>query len=36
MVTEFAILLLIGLVVVGGYLIVMAVAVLLDWASQRR
>ena len=35
MVTEFAILLLIGLVVVSGYLIAMAVAVIRDWASQR-
>jgi hypothetical protein len=35
MVTAFAILLLIGLGLVSGYLIVMAVAVIRDWASQR-
>lgn len=36
MVTEFAILLLIGIILVSAYLIVMAVAVIRDWASQRR
>lgn len=35
MVTAFAILLLIGLVLVSGYLIAMAVAVIRDWAGQR-
>jgi hypothetical protein len=36
MVTEFAVLLLIGLIVVIGYLAVFALAFVLDWASQRR
>jgi hypothetical protein len=36
MVTVFAILLLVGLGLVSGYLIVMAVAVIRDWASQRQ
>ena len=36
MMTAFAILLLFGLVLVSGYLVVMAVAFVLDWANQRR
>ena len=36
MMTAFAVLLLVGTALVGGYLFVMAVTFVLDWTSQRR